>query len=431
MDTDRAGLTARIAELEAERAELTATVDRLRAERAELTRIEEMAVDRSNVLASINRLLRQVLTCETEEEAARLALAVAQELTASRFGFICEINPRGRLDTIAISDTGWHACRVATGELLLAGDLPIRGIRGRVIREERGLIFNDPASDPAWIEPPEGHPPVTAFLGVPLRLGDRVVGEIGLANKEGGYGPRDLEAIEALSATITEALAGKRAEDRLRSSLREKGVLLREVHHRVKNNLQVISSLLNLQSRGAEDPEVVEMFRESRNRVRSMAMTHEQLYRSQDLARVDFRRYLQDLSSSLTRAYGVDPRRIRLLLDVDRVSLPLELAVPLGLIVNELISNCLKHAFPEERQGEVRIAISQQEGRLEMLVADDGVGLPLGFDPGEARTLGLRLVRSLADQAGATMQVDGRAGTTFRIGLEATGDDGRGGGEAK
>ncbi len=388
---------------------------------SERRRVEELALKRSATMESINRLLRDILDSETEEEASRKALAQAQRLTDSEFGFIAELNQAGRLDTIAISDTGWEACQVPSGQLLLAGDLEVRGIRGLVIQQGRALRFNDPRSHEAWIEPPKGHPPLQAFLGVPLWLGERILGMIGLANKPGGYDQQDVEAIAALSASFTEALMRKRAELSLRDSLAEKEVLLSEVHHRVKNNLQVITSLLNLQARRAESEGMRELLRESRNRVLSMALTHEQLYRSQDLARVDFRRYLRELCSGLFRSYGTDPRRIELQLAVDDVALAIDQAIPCGLIVNELVSNCLKHAFPKGAQGRIRVGLSAAAGdRLALVVADNGVGLPPDMDPARAKSLGLRLVTSLAEQLGGGADINTEDGASFRVIFSAT-----------
>jgi len=166
------------------------------------------------VLRGVNRIFREALRGETEEELAKTSLAIAEALTESEFGFICEMNQRGRLNTIAISDPGWEACTVEdSDQVVMAQGLPIRGIRGRVIQEGRAFRFNDPSLRPEWIEPPEGHPEVTAFMGVPLEdARGRTSGLIGLANKEGGYDETDQEAVEALSVAIVQALERKRLQ---------------------------------------------------------------------------------------------------------------------------------------------------------------------------------------------------------------------------
>ena len=170
-------------------------------------------------LDGINKVLLETLTCQSEEEVARTCLATAEELTGSQFGFICEVNQAGRFDTIAISNPGWDACMMPETEaVLMLNDLDIRGIRGRVIKDERTMIFNDPASHPDWAGTPEGHPRITCFLGVPLKHAGRTIGMIGLANKESGYDLADQQAVVSLSVAFVEALNRKRAEVGLQES---------------------------------------------------------------------------------------------------------------------------------------------------------------------------------------------------------------------
>jgi len=167
-------------------------------------------------LNAVNYLLQETLMCDTAADVSRVCLQAAEKLTGSKLGLICRVNPAGRFDTIAISDTGWDACRVPkTDALLLLKDLEVRGIRGRVIRDERSMIFNDPASHPEWIEPPPGHPPITSFLGVPLKSKGKTFGLIGLGNKESGYDLADQEIVEMLSLAFAEALHRKEAEEAL------------------------------------------------------------------------------------------------------------------------------------------------------------------------------------------------------------------------
>ena len=174
----------------------------------------EMGLSRkAKVLEAVNRFLERAIAAETDADVARVYLAVAEELTESRFGFVAERNPAGRLDTLALSDPGWEACRIPrTDAVRLIQDMEVRGIRGLVLREGKPLLANDPAAHPEFIPPPEGHPPITAFLGVPLIRGGQVWGLIGLANKPGGYGPSDSETVETLSRAFLEALVRKRAE---------------------------------------------------------------------------------------------------------------------------------------------------------------------------------------------------------------------------
>ena len=206
----------------------------------------------------------------------------------------------------------------------------------------------------------------------------------------------------------------KTIEHELVTALEDKEALLREVHHRVKNNLQVIASLLSLQSNAIRDKRAQEVFRESWRRVRSMGRLHDQLCQSGDLAHIDMNEYLRDLATHMDEAYGASG--IRQVFDIAPVAVDMDTAMLCGLIVNELYSNALKHAFPEHAAGEVcvRLAFADDE-HLELTVRDDGVGLPEGIDLESARTLGLRVVALLIAQLEGRVEVDRRAGTAFRI----------------
>lgn len=206
----------------------------------------------------------------------------------------------------------------------------------------------------------------------------------------------------------------KRADEALKASLREKEVLLKEIHHRVKNNLQVISSLVGLQAGGSRDETVRGVLRDVTDRVRSMALVHEKLYQSADLAHIDFAEYTRSLLSYLWRAYGADT--VRLTLDLEPVTLSVDKAVPCGLILNELAGNALKHAFRGRTEGEVAVSLHGDiDGRICLRVSDNGVGLPPGFDWRQARSLGLRLVQMLAGQMDATVEVHDGEGARFEL----------------
>jgi two-component sensor histidine kinase len=208
----------------------------------------------------------------------------------------------------------------------------------------------------------------------------------------------------------------KMAEDRLQASLQEKEVLLKEVHHRVKNNMQVISSLLNLQSRHIQDPKVFEMFKESQRRIRSMALIHERLYQSSDFARIEFSEYLRNLASHLFHSYQVDASRVQLKIEAEKVHLNINTAIPCGLIVNELVSNALKHGFPEGRKGQLDIDLRRVAGDGYVLrVRDDGVGFPEGLDFRKTETLGMQIVSTLISQIDASIDLVRDKGTEFTI----------------
>ena len=206
----------------------------------------------------------------------------------------------------------------------------------------------------------------------------------------------------------------KQAEERIRASLAEKEVLLKEIHHRVKNNMQVISSLVALQAERLPDAAMRAVLQDVTHRVRSMALVHEKLYQSADMARVEFAEYAQSLLNYLWRAHGTAASGVRLALDLEPVPLSVNAAVPCGLILNELVSNALKHAFRDARAarggavvgGEVAVSLrGGPEGRVCLRVRDNGTGLPAGLDWRQADSLGLRLVQMLAGQLHATVEV--------------------------
>jgi len=193
-------------------------------------------------------------------------------------------------------------------------------------------------------------------------------------------------------------------------------VLLREIHHRVKNNLQVISSLLALQAGYTDDDHANQLFRESQNRVRSMALVHERLYQSHDLARIDFAEYVHELVGRLFRSYVIDQDKVQLEITADAVYLDIDMAIPCGLIINELVSNALKHAFPDERHGKVMVNLrTDSNGLHTIIVRDDGVGFPEGLNVHKTESLGLQLVTRLAGQLNATIGLLQTGGTTFEI----------------
>lgn len=198
--------------------------------------------------------------------------------------------------------------------------------------------------------------------------------------------------------------------------LREKETLLKEVHHRVKNNLQVIASMLNLQALQAGDAQIAEALRESQNRVRTMSLIHEKLYQSMDQARVDFAAYLRSLAISLAQSYREMSKQVLIQVDAQELSLDIETAIPCGLIVNELVSNAFKHAFPNERSGQIRIAVAVHDcTRVQLRISDDGVGLPVNFDFHNSPSLGLQLVNSLVNQIDGLIHIEMKGGAHFTV----------------
>lgn len=224
-----------------------------------------------------------------------------------------------------------------------------------------------------------------------------------------------LKAInEELEQEITEH---KQTEKALNASLREKEILLKEIHHRVKNNMQVVSGLLNLQADQIDDKKYIEMFNESRNRIRAMSLVHEKLYQSGDLANIDFNDYITSLAKSLLIFYGKSYGSISMTIEAANINLAIDTAIPCGLIINELVSNSLKHAFPAGRQGEIKIKfVKSAPGEFELTVSDNGAGVPAHLNIAETKTLGLQLVTNLVEhQLQGRVELRRNHGTEFYI----------------
>jgi PAS domain S-box-containing protein len=217
------------------------------------------------------------------------------------------------------------------------------------------------------------------------------------------------EALERENAQRVEA------EGRLKAAYDEKVMLIKEIHHRVKNNLQIIISLLNLQSRYIKDETTLAAIRESQNRVRAMSLVHEKLYQAENVSKIQIKDYIRFLGSSLFQFYGAKSRGVCLALDIGDVDATINTAIPLGLIVNELISNSLKYAFPDGRTGEITITIRKEDHSLHIGFRDNGVGIPETLDWKDTKSLGLRLVNTLVDQLNGTIALDRHDGTHFSM----------------
>ncbi|MTK63751.1 MAG: PAS domain S-box protein [Methanobacterium sp.] len=209
----------------------------------------------------------------------------------------------------------------------------------------------------------------------------------------------------------------KSAENQIKSSLKEKNILLKEIHHRVKNNMQIISSLLSLQTKFVNDEEALDILKESQNRVRSMAIIHEKLYQSKDLSEINFGDYIESLVSNLFYSYNANNTDIKPVYDVEDLSLNIDTAVPCGLIISELVSNSLKYAFPTKKEGEILVSLKFRNGKYELIVSDTGVGMP-EVDVDNLDSLGLLLVFNLTEQLDGDITINRNHGTEFIISFE-------------
>ncbi|HMZ79527.1 MAG TPA: PAS domain S-box protein [Acidobacteriota bacterium] len=232
-----------------------------------------------------------------------------------------------------------------------------------------------------------------------------------------GLNPLITEEGAFVLASIIDITERKRTEEQIKASLLEKEVLLKEIHHRVKNNLQLVSSLLQLQSGYIKNVETLGLFQESQDRIRSIAIIHEKLYQSESLAKVDFAEYISSLTSLLLHTYSSPKNPVKLETKITAIPIGIDLAVPVGLILNELLTNILKYAFPDNRQGKIQISLEPDaEKRLILTVSDDGVGMPDTVKVQSPTTLGLRLVKILAKQLAAEVTFHtSTAGTSFQF----------------
>jgi PAS domain S-box len=257
---------------------------------------------------------------------------------------------------------------------------------------------------------------VESYLGVPLHdASGRRIGHMSIMDRRPmPEDPLLIATLRLFAQRASAELVRLRAERELRASLKEKEVLLKEIHHRVKNNLQIVSSLLSLQARDVSDPAVLELLAQSRSRILSMALVHEDLYQSGNLAQVDFRHYLERLAER-TRTGIAAASGVVIAADMDPLALPIDQAIPLGLLCNELLTNALKHAFKGRAPGTVRLLLRAAEGGGELTVRDDGVGLPEDFRPGAGGTLGMELVWTLAEQLHGHVEAQSDGGAVFTV----------------
>lgn len=208
----------------------------------------------------------------------------------------------------------------------------------------------------------------------------------------------------------------KISEERIRASLKEKEILLKEIHHRVKNNLQIISSLLNLQSEYITDKTSKELFNDSLNRIRSMALIHERLYQSKNFSKINVPDYIKDVTNYLLRTYKSNQREVKINAEVENLSISIEVAIPLGLLINELVSNSLKYAFNNMSNGLISIKMNNiGNGGYKLVLKDNGIGIPDNIDFRNTKSLGLQLVNNLVEQLEGNIELDKTAGTRFTI----------------
>lgn len=303
-----------------------------------------------------------------------------------------------------------------------------------VYRTGEKVILNDAAQEGDFKDNPEVQEmQLRSVLCLPVVKQSRLTGILYMENRlsDSVFTSEKTQMTELLTSQAAISLENaqlveemKKAEDRIKKSLREKEVLLKEIHHRVKNNLQIIHSMLNLQLPYIRDEQAISLFKESQNRIYSMALIHEKLYQSESLARIDAAQYIHALAANLFHSFGVSERTMKLTVDADNIAFDIDTLIPCALIINELVSNSLKHAFTASvatgEKAEIRILLRREiDNRFVLIVGDNGSGLPEDFAIEGCESLGLKLVKVLVAQLRGVIHFDTAAGTEFEIAFQA------------
>lgn len=378
---------------------------------------KELEVNRS-----LARIYIPIISPESTMEDITVAiLEEARKLTGSKQGFVSSIDSKTHDNIVHSLSRMMPECKVMwdKNEVVsfhIGSDGLYPGLWGHCLNTKESFYTNNTEKHPSSKGTPEGHVKIEKFLGIPVLIDNEVAGEIALANPVNDYSDKDIKVVERIAEFFAMAIQRKRYEEQISTSLDEKVLLLREIHHRVKNNLQIISSILNLQSLAVKDQYLTDVFKQNQNRVKSMAMIHEKLYNAPDLAKIDFSDYLRSLTTDITYTYLVKTENIDIKLDLeDNIRLNIETAIPCGLIFGELISNSIKHAFKEGVKGKIKVGFEKIGEDLILTVSDNGSGLPDEIDFHKTESLGLQLVNSLVEQLEGSITLDKSHGTKFTI----------------
>ena len=360
----------------------------------------------SNALESANARLEalwSVASLEAKDFKATCdhILASIVSMTTSRYGFYGFMDADERTMTIySWSGEAMHDCSMVDKPSCYQIDQV--GVWGEAIRRREPLILNNyTAVHPAKKGVPAGHVPLERILVVPFIYHGAIVSVAAVANRDEDYDETDVWQIQAFLSAVQEMLGHRKAEAELRAMVGRQEVLMQELKHRVKNNLNIVSSLLRLEQPNIADPVAIKVLADAESRIRSIAMIYERLYLAPSLAGVELGAYIQELSQSVMDIYTSNDGRITLRRELETAELSTERAVPLGLILNELITNVLKYAYPGASRGELRITLTNDAGSIRLRVEDDGPGLPTGFSPSTTESMGTQLVMMLSQQIGA------------------------------
>jgi PAS domain S-box-containing protein len=368
---------------------------------------------------SLSRIYKPMISEESSME--NIAISILEEskkLTGSQKGYVATIDPLNKDMVVQTHTAMMEECPVKLKDKIrfpcgVDGFYP--ALWGHSLNNLTGFYTNSPQTHHSSRGIPEGHIPLESFISVPVVGGGELLGQIALANSAHGYNDLDLEALERISAYYALAIQRIRYKEKIIANLNEKELLLREIHHRVKNNMQIVTSLMNLQKQYVEEDETKKVLGESQARVKSMAMVHEKLYESSDLSHINFKEYVEKLVYGIFYSYGVQRDTIKPIIVMEDFAMSMETSIPLGLIINELVSNSLRYAFPNKRTGEIKVSLKITGNDYELIVSDDGIGIPKEMDLENLKSLGLQLVTNLAHQLGAEITLDRSHGTEFRL----------------
>jgi len=381
---------------------------------------QELKINQS--LATIYAPLISPLT--TIQDISIVILKEALSLSGSEHGFVATIDPENQDLVNQTLTRMMPQCEVyEDGKIPEEIRFPIghdglyAGLWGHCLNTKEAFYTNEARKHPSAKGAPEGHVKIEKFLAVPVLIYDELVGEIALANPpQKDYSEDEVMAVGRIAEFFALAIQRKRYEEQINKSLDEKDLLLREIHHRVKNNMQIISSILNLQSFAIKDSKLLDILKQNQNRIKSMAMIHEKLYQSHNLVKIDFSDYLQSLTADIYYTYSIQVEDLEIDLDLDtNIMLNIETAIPCGLIYTELLSNSIKHAFPNHWEAKISVEFKGENDEFMLRLSDNGIGLPDEIDFRKTESLGLQLVTNLVKQIDGTIELDKSQGTAFTV----------------
>jgi PAS domain S-box-containing protein len=364
--------------------------------------------ERLGVLIELHQMVEY-----SEKEIVQFALEKAISFTESRIGYMHFLHDdQVNLELFAWGGEDIHQCQSGTA---LHYPLANAGIWADCVKTGEPVIHNDFPNEKGKKGLPEGHLEIIRHMSVPIYDGGKIVSVVGMGNKADTYSDNDVQQVKLFAHDMWGILQRKRKDEEIKASLHEKELLLKEIHHRVKNNMQVISSLLNLQASRIKDEGDRKLFTDSQSRVRSMALVHEKLYQSKDLACIDMNDFIRNLIGDISGTYSPVSGKAAVTIQTDDLYIGIDRAIPCALIINELVSNAIKYAFPDSQKGNVFVIFRFAEGNYVLSVRDDGAGIPENIDFTKSETLGLQLVNALTSQLFGEISLDRSQGTAFTI----------------